>query len=107
MLVSGSSILGLYLNEICQKVFDVSNIMVSAPTVCRIIHRHGFTRKKIQQIALQRRIQYRGEFMAEVQLYKKEQFVWIDETGCDKRDNIRKFGYAMRGERPVYHRFLH
>jgi len=25
--------------------------------------------------------------------------VWIDETGCDKRDNIRKFGYAMRGER--------
>jgi len=98
---------GLYLNEICQKVFDVSNIMVSATTVCRIIHRHGFTRKKIQQIALQRRIQYRSKFIAEVQLYKKEQFVWIDETGCDKRDNIRKFGYAMRGERPVYHRFLH
>ena len=45
--------------------------------------------------------------MAEVQLYKKEQLVWIDETGCDKRDNIRKFGYAMRGKRPVYHRFLH
>ena len=61
---------GLYLNEICQKVFDVSNIMVSAPTVCRIIHRHGFTRKKIQQIALQRRLQYRSKFIAEVQLYK-------------------------------------
>ena len=25
--------------------------------------------------------------------------MWIDETGCDKRDNIRKFGYSMRGER--------
>ena len=33
--------------------------------------------------------------------------MWIDETGCDKRDNIRKFGYAMRGECPVYHRSLH
>ena len=33
--------------------------------------------------------------------------MWIDESGCDKSDNIRKFGYALRGERPVYHRFLH
>jgi len=45
--------------------------------------------------------------MAEVQLYKREQFVWIDESGCDRRDNVHKFGYAMRGECPVYHRFLH
>ena len=85
----------LYLNEVCQKLFDVTNIMVSVPTMCRIIQRHGFTRKKIQQIASQRCIQFRSEFMAEVLLYKREQFVWIDESGCDKRDNIRKFGYAM------------
>ena len=45
--------------------------------------------------------------MAEVAFYRQEQFVWIDESGCDKRDNIRKFGYSIRGERPVYHRFLH
>ena len=96
----------LYLREVCQ-VFDVSSIVVSEPTVCRIIHRHGFTRKRIQKIASQRRSQYRGEFMAEVQFYKTEQFVWIDESGCDKGDNIRKFGYALRGERPVYHRLLH
>ena len=95
----------LYLREVCQ-VFDVSSIVVSEPTVCRIIHRHGFTRKRIQQIASQRS-QYRGKFMAEVQFYKTEQFVWIDESGCDKRDNICKFGYALRGERPVYHGLLH
>lgn len=97
----------LYLSEVCQKVSDITNVVVSAPTLCRIIHRHGLTRRKIQQIALQRSSQYRGKFMAEVQMYKPEQFVWIDETGCDKRDSIRKYGYAMRGERPVYHRFLH
>ena len=45
--------------------------------------------------------------MAKAQLYKPEQFVWIDESGCDKRDNIRKFGYSLRDERPVYHRLLH
>ena len=97
----------LYLNEICQKLFDVTNVVVSVPAMCRIIRRHGFTRKKIQQIASQRCSEYRGDFMAEAQFYKREQFVWIDESGCDKSDNIRKFGYALRGERPVYHRFLH
>ena len=45
--------------------------------------------------------------MAKVQFYKREQIVWIDESGCDKRDNIHKFGCALRGERPVCHRFLH
>ena len=48
-----------------------------------------------------------GDFMAEVAFYRQEQFVWIDESGCDKRDNTRKFGYSIRGERPVYHCFLH
>ena len=65
----------LYLNEICQKLFDVTNTVVSAPTMCRIIRRNGFTRKKIQQIASQRCIQFRGAFMAKIQLYRREQFV--------------------------------
>ena len=65
----------LYLYEVCQKVFDVSSIVVSEPTVCRIIHRHGFTRKRTQQIASQRRSQYRGKFMAEVQFYGTKQFI--------------------------------
>ena len=39
--------LALYLSEICQKLYDVTNTVVSAPTVCRVIRRHGFTRKKI------------------------------------------------------------
>lgn len=36
--------------------------------------------------------------MAEAQLYKPEQFVWIDDSGCDKRDNIYKFEHSLRDE---------
>lgn len=97
----------LYLSEICQRVTEVIGVEVSLSTVCRIIHRHGLTRKKVQQVALQRSVEFRAKFWAEVQLYSKEQLVWIDETGCDRRDQVRKFGYALRGERPVYHRLLH
>lgn len=45
--------------------------------------------------------------MAEMDFFDINQVVWLDETGCDKRDHLRKFGYALRGQRPVYHRMLH
>ena len=63
--------------------------------------------KKVQQVALQRSVAYRAAFMSEALLFRKEMFVWVDETGCDRRDQVRKYGYALRGERLVYHRFLY
>ena len=32
--------------------------------------------------------------------------VFLDETGCDNRDQIRRYGYSLIGEPPVHHRFL-
>ena len=34
-------------------------------------------------------------------------FVFIDETGCSSKDHTRRFGYVMRGESAVDHRWLH
>ncbi len=61
----------------------------------------------VYKCQLQRCLQYRGDFMAEVLLYEPSQFVWVDESGCDRKDHIRKFGYALKGEPLVYHRILH
>ena len=65
----------LYFGEMCQQLHDIAGLQVSAPTICRVIRKHGFTRKKIKQIAKQRKIKYRGQYMAEVQLYKRDQCV--------------------------------
>ena len=35
-----------------------------------------------------------------------DKFVWLDGTGSDGRDYIRKYGYALQGMRTVTHRFL-
>lgn len=51
-------------------------------------------------VALQRSAQLRGDFMAQVLLYKKELFVWLDETGSDNRS------YAISGQIPLCHRLL-
>ena len=45
--------------------------------------------------------------MAEVQWFSPDKFVWVDETGSNKKDQVRRCGYVLRGEYPVYHRFLH
>ena len=44
--------------------------------------------------------------MAQRTLFKRDMFVWIDETGSDARDHIRKFGYALRGMTPTSHRLF-
>ena len=58
-------------------------------------------------MAKQRSLVFRGRFLAEVQFYRREQFVFIDETGCKGKDHVRRMGYAMRGETPIQHRWLH
>ena len=55
---------GLYLREIAQKISEATNTAVHYSTVCRVIHRYGFTRKIIQ-VAKQRCVNYRAKFMTE------------------------------------------
>ena len=92
--------------EVCQRIEEATHTRVSGSTVCRILRKNGYTRKKIQQVARQRSVEYRAAFMAQVLQYDPEYFVWVDESGSDAKSHIRKFGYALRGQTPIYHRFL-
>ncbi len=80
----------MYLSEICQELKEATGVFVSPSTICRIIRAHGISRKKIQQVALQRCYTLRGAFMAQCFLFHPEQFVFVDETGSDARNHVRK-----------------
>ena len=89
------------------KVHEITGITVHVSTICRLLAEHGFTRKKVQHVALQRRMELRAEFMASVYMFPEEMFVWVDdESGSDSKDQLRKYGYALRGERAVCRRLL-
>ena len=96
----------LYLDEICRKIHDLTSLILSPPCICWLFNCYGVTRKKLRRIALQRCDVLRGSFMAQCFLFARHQFVWIDETGSDARDHMRKYGYAFRGFRPVSRRLL-
>ena len=62
--------------------------------------------KEVVQVAKQRWVEYGAQFMVEVFDYRKEMFVLVDETGSDKKNHTRNFGYALRGESSVDHCWL-
>lgn len=80
--------------------------VVSASTICRTLKYMGCTRQVIQRISLQRSDQARAKFSAEVSVYDPSMLVWIDESGCDRRNCIRKRGYGIKGITPQEHRLL-
>ena len=75
---------------------------VSEATISRFLH--GFSRTKIRSVAVQRSEELRARYVTEVSLYTQDMLVFIDETGSDRRDAMRKFGYSMRGRRRVAER---
>lgn len=78
---------------------DISNI-------CRCLHDNGFTRQRLQISALQCSEFLRQCYMEEVSVYSPEMLIFLDETGTDRRNTIRRCGYSMQGKPLVSHRLL-
>ena len=57
-------------------------------------------------IALQRSEEQRAKFVADVSRYDPSMLIWIDESGCDRRNCMQKRGYSLRGMTPKDHRLL-
>ena len=65
---------------------------VSPSSLCK---KSKFSRKTMHLVALQRDQELRATFATDVSLYA---LVFVDETGCNRRDALRKDGYRIRGK---------
>ena len=90
---------GIYLWEIQQELKFMFNLDVCPATLCRFLKQSNFSRKKMQLVALQRDKHLRSTYAVDVSLYSPHHLVFIDETGCDRRDSLRRYGYTVRGRR--------
>lgn len=96
----------LQLSELVDKVEEISGTHVAQSTLCRLLAKYGFTRKTVQRVASQRSVDLRGAFIASVYNFTKDMFVYIDETGSKLKDMLRRYGYAMCGDRAENNTFL-
>ena len=70
----------MYLWEIQQELKFVFNLEVSESSICRLLKKSNFYRKKL---AVQRDEELRSIFAADVAMYSQQSFIFLDETGSD------------------------
>ena len=97
---------GIYLHEIQNKIFHHTGVLVSSSTICRTLKSMGCSRQCKHFVAIQQCPILRARFMAEISMYDPSMLIWIDETGCDRRNTIRKYAYGVRGIPLCDHRLL-
>ena len=88
---------GKYLREIVEKLSLIYGVTISVSTVCRTLKRMGCSRQVMHWVALQQSDSSRAKFMAKISTYDPDMLIWLDESGCDKRCTVRKYGYSVRG----------
>ena len=86
---------GIYLREFQQLLYHFTSHWVDASTICRTVHRLGMTRQRNKHVSLQRSEVKRAEFWAEISAFEPSMMLWVDETGCDRRNALQKYSYGI------------
>lgn len=97
---------GIYLEEIKKELEDFMLVDISVSTICKFLHKNGFTRQRLRAVATQQDALLREKYILDVSLYSCDMLVFVDETGADRRNRIRKYGYSIRGKPAVNHSLL-
>ena len=97
---------GIYLHELQNDIKQTTGTDVDVSTICRFLKRNNFSRKKLSHIALQRNAELRSQFLTDISVYNPEMLLFVDETGCNRRDTMRKFCYSLVGKPAYSHSLL-
>jgi len=88
---------GIYLREVASEVKVNFQLEITESALCKFIKKMDFTRQKLTNYAIQQDDGLRQQFRNDVALYPAKTLLFVDETGTDKTDAVRKFGYSLRG----------
>ena len=97
---------GIMLHEIQAELLEETGADMSLSIICRFLHKVGLTRQKLRVLATQRDELIRSQFVSDVSMYSPEMIIFMDETGSDRCNSIRRYGYSLRGKPLVSHKLL-
>ena len=81
------------------------SIRVSASTICKALRDQRFSRKRMQLVARQRWVPMTCSCCWGGDVCDAEMLVFLDETGSDRRNGLRRHGYGWRGNQ-LSHKLL-
>lgn len=68
---------------------------VCVSIICEFLHKSGFCHHKMILVAKQC---IRGSFALDMSIYKPDM---LDETGSDRRNALRRYGYGIHGKSAI------
>jgi len=71
-----------------------------------VFTQNSISRQKMGITAMQRDEVLRQKFICDVSVYSSGMLVFLDETGADRRNTSRKYGYSIRGKRRISQQLL-
>ena len=80
---------------------------ISRATIGRLVSAADWSRKVTRTVAQERNADLRDAYIYERSCYHSFQFVFIDESGCDRSIGTRRHGYAPKGITPVQVKRFH
>ena len=93
---------GTYLRELQERLLEKGSL-ISLPTLCRTAKRLGLTRQVMRRVMIQRSDVQRARYLCDIQEFRPDHFVFVDETGSNRRNSLQKYSYGIRGLTPVSH----
>ena len=91
----------LYHDEMARFLLDEFDIPVSTQSIGRALRSIKWTNKKIRRVANRQNADLRDLYIYNTKDFSPEQFVFLDESGTDKRGGLRRTGWAPSGVTPV------
>ena len=88
------------MDEIQSVITDQTGCTYHATTIARVLRREGFTYRRIHFRAKQRDDVQRQAFKDRIEGLEAECFIFVDETHCNARTGLRRFGWVRRGMGP-------
>ncbi|KAF7920914.1 hypothetical protein EAE99_007766 [Botrytis elliptica] len=92
---------GLYQSEMILFLLDEFDVLVTASSIGRSLRLRGWTKKQIRRIANGRSADLRNHYLYQISALSPEHFVFVDESGCDKRIGFRRNGWSPIGTTPI------
>ena len=91
----------LYLDEMAHFLWEEFETEITLCSISRVLKYEGWLKKKAKQKAWERNTNLCNDYFHLISNYHSYQFVFVDESGCDKQIGARRTGWSPLSISPV------
>lgn len=92
---------GLYVDEMTIFLWDEFRVQVTNSSIKRALASVGWSKKVARQRAKEQSPDLRDFYLHNLSDFQSYHFVYVDESGCDKRIGFRRTGWSPLGVAPL------